>query len=62
MSEEIKETTVTEEVSEEIKEKPVKRESKNKYKEEVIRLKAEIEELKNALLRNRADLENFKKK
>ena len=34
---------------------------KNKYKEEVIKLKAEIDELKNSLLRNRADLENFKK-
>ena len=61
MSEEVKETTVNEEVTEEVKEKTVKRESKNKYKEEVIKLKAEIEELKNALLRNRADLENFKK-
>ena len=67
MSEEVKETTV-DEVSEEVKEevleetkKTVKRESKNKYKEEVIKLKAEIDELKSTLLRNRADLENFKK-
>ena len=63
MSEEVKETTVEEVVEEtkETKEKTVKRESKNKYKEEVIKLKAEIDELKNTLLRNRADLENFKK-
>ena len=57
--EEVKETTATEQV--EGQEKKVKKEPKNKYKEEVIKLKAEVEELKNTLLRNRADLENFKK-
>lgn len=60
MSEEVKETTATEEVAEE-QEKKVKKEPRNKYKDEVIKLKAEVEELKNSLLRNRADLENFKK-
>lgn len=70
--EDIKEKTVAEEVNEttndelvedetERKEKTVKKEPKNKYKEEVIRLRSEVEELKNSLLRNRADLENFKK-
>lgn len=39
-----------------------KKESRNKYKEENIKLKEEIAELKNDLLRNRADLENFKKR
>ncbi len=58
--EEVKEEVVTEETVEE-QEKKVKKEPKNKYKEEVIKLKAEVEDLKNSLLRNRADLENFKK-
>ena len=57
--EDVKNTEATEEVVE--PEKKVKKEPKNKYKEEVIKLKAEIDELKNSLLRNRADLENFKK-
>ena len=60
--EEVKE--VTEETSSEEVEnnsKKSKKEPKNKYKEEVIRLRSEIDELKNSLLRNRADLENFKK-
>ena len=59
MSEEIKEEVVNET---EATEKPVKKEHKNKYKEENLKLKAEIEELKNDLLRNRAELENFKKR
>ena len=58
--EDVKNTETTEEVVVE-PEKKVKKEPKNKYKEEVIKLKAEIDELKNSLLRNRADLENFKK-
>lgn len=64
MSDEVKEATVAEEaVEEKIEqtEKPAKKEHKNKYKEENIKLKAQIDELKNDLLRNRADLENFKK-
>ena len=64
VTEEVKETIeVTEEVSTEEVEtgKKNKKEPKNKYKEEVIRLRTEIDELKNTLLRNRADLENFKK-
>ena len=63
MSEEIKEAQVAEEVVEDTVEttKPAKKEHKNKYKEENIKLKAQIDELKNDLLRNRADLENFKK-
>ena len=62
MSEEVKETPVTEETVEKEPVKAVKKESRNKYKEENIKLKAEIESLKNDLLRNRADLENFKKR
>ena len=58
--EETKEATVTEETVEQTQEK-TKKEHKNRYKEEVIKLKKEIEDLKNALLLNRADLENFKK-
>ena len=58
--EDVKNTEATEEVVE--PEKKVKKEPKNKYKEEVIKLKAEVEELKNTLLLNRADLENFKKR
>ena len=58
--EDVKNAEATEEVVVEA-EKKVKKEPKNKYKEEVIKLKAEIDELKNSLLRNRADLENFKK-
>lgn len=59
--EDVKETTVTEEeVKEQTVEKP-KKEHKSKQKEEIIKLKKEIEDLKNALLLNRADLENFKK-
>ena len=63
---EVKEEVVTEENNtEEVKteetSKP-KKETRNKYKEENIKLKAEIESLKNDLLRNRADLENFKKR
>ena len=62
---EVKEEVVTEENNtEEVKteetSKP-KKETRNKYKEENIKLKEQIEELKNDLLRNRADLENFKK-
>ena len=61
VTEEVKE--VTEETSNEEVEtgKKNKKEPKNKYKEEVIRLRSEIDDLKNTLLRNRADLENFKK-
>ena len=57
----IKETV--EEVKEENAEvkQPTKKEVKNKLKEENQKLQAEIDELKNQLLRNRADLENFKK-
>ena len=58
--EDVKNAEATEEVVVEA-EKKVKKEPKNKYKEEVIKLKAEIDELKNSLLRNRADLENFKR-
>ena len=60
MTEEIKEEVITEEkvVKEE---KPKKKDTKNKLKEENEELKAQIAELKNDLLRNRADLENFKK-
>lgn len=57
MTEEIKEEVVTEE-KEVTEEKPKK---KNKLKEENALLKEQIAELKNDLLRNRADLENFKK-
>lgn len=57
MTEEIKEEVVTEEEVT-VEEKPKK---KNKLKEENALLKAQIAELKNDLLRNRADLENFKK-
>jgi molecular chaperone GrpE len=59
--EDIKEAT--EEVVEETQkpEQKVKKEPRNKHKEEINKLKAEIAELKNTLLRNRADLENFKK-
>ena len=59
--EDIKENT--DEVVEEVKktESKVKKEPRNKLKEEINRLKAENEELKLNLLRNRADLENFKK-
>ena len=67
--EDTKEKVVTDEKVEEVtaesstkEEKEIKtKEPKNKYKEEVIRLRSEIDELKNSLLRNRADLENFKK-
>ena len=65
--EDTKEKVVNEEVTEEatkeevVNDKKIKKEPKNKYKEEVIRLRSEIDELKNTLLRNRADLENFKK-
>ena len=58
IEEEVTEETSTEEVE---TGKKNKKEPKNKYKEEVIRLRSEIDELKNTLLRNRADLENFKK-
>ena len=54
-----KKEDVTKESS--VKEEKTVKEPKNKYKEEVIRLRSEIDELKNSLLRNRADLENFKK-
>ena len=61
--EDVKETEVVTEtpVENETTEKKPKKEPKNKYKEEIARLKAEIDDLKNTLLRNRADLENFKK-
>ena len=65
--EDTKEKVITEEVTQETSSEEVenskknKKEPKNKYKEEVIRLRSEIDELKNSLLRNRADLENFKK-
>ena len=59
--EDIKETTATEETVEETQEKTTKKEHKSRHKEEIARLKKEIEDLKNALLLNRADLENFKK-
>ena len=59
--EDIKETTATEETVEETQEKTTKKEHKSRHKEEITRLKKEIEDLKNALLLNRADLENFKK-
>ena len=64
MSEEVKEAQIAEEAVEETVEtaKPAKKEHKNKYKEENIKLKTEIDALKNDLLRNRADLENFKKR
>ena len=59
--EDVKEKVVTEEeVTQETTEKP-KKEHKNRHKEEIARLKKEVEDLKNALLLNRADLENFKK-
>ena len=58
--EEVKEATETMEETKEPEVK-VKKEPRNKHKEEITKLKAEIEELKNTLLRNRADLENFKK-
>lgn len=60
MTEEIKEEVVTEE-KEVTEEKPKKKDTKNKLKEENVQLKEQIAELKNDLLRNRADLENFKK-
>ena len=59
--EDIKETTVAEETVEQTQEKPNKKEHKNRHKEEINKLKKEIEDLKNSLLLNRADLENFKK-
>lgn len=59
VTEEVKEEQVAEEVKEEVK--PSKKEIKNKLKEENQKLTLEVEELKNQLLRNRADLENFKK-
>ena len=58
---ETKDSTVTEETVEQTQEKPNKKEHKNRYKEEITKLKKEVEDLKNALLLNRADLENFKK-
>ncbi|MDY0295130.1 MAG: nucleotide exchange factor GrpE [Acholeplasmataceae bacterium] len=41
---------------------PSKKERKNKHKEQVDALEAEIKELKDKLLRNAAELENFKKR
>jgi len=61
LTEEIKEEVVTDSSEAKKEEKVAKKESKNKYKEENIKLKLEIEQLKKDLLRNRADLENFKK-
>lgn len=60
MSEETKETVVCEEVNEEEVKQP-KKVHKSKSKEQISKLMIENEELKNDLLRNRADLENFKK-
>lgn len=61
-TEEIKEETNEEKVEDKKEEKVSKKETKNKYKEENNKLKEEISFLKNELLRNRADLENFKKR
>lgn len=70
MQEEMIKETTEEEISEtkeetveaKKEEKVSKKETKNKYKEENNKLKEEIAFLKNELLRNRADLENFKKR
>ena len=62
MNEEIKETVATEEETvETVKAEKAPKKERSKYKEENIQLKAQIDVLKNDLLRNRADLENFKK-
>ena len=61
MNDEIKETVATEETVEVKAEKAPKKE-RNKYKEENLKLKEESALLRNDLLRNRADLENFKKR
>lgn len=62
MNEEIKETVATEEETVEVKAEKAPKKERNKYKEENLKLKEEVALLKNDLLRNRADLENFKKR
>lgn len=61
MNEEVKETKVCEEEQQTEEVKQTKKVHKSKSKEQIAMLMAENEELKNSLLRNRADLENFKK-
>jgi molecular chaperone GrpE len=47
---------------EEVVEEPTKKEKKNKYKEKIEALEQEVAQLKDKLLRNAAELENFKKR
>lgn len=53
-----------EEVAQEenVVEEPTKKEKKNKYKEKIENLEQEVAQLKDKLLRNAAELENFKKR
>jgi molecular chaperone GrpE len=53
-----------EEVAQEenVVEEPTKKEKKNKYKEKIENLEKEVAQLKDKLLRNAAELENFKKR
>ena len=63
---EMKEETMTEEIKEEnpevIEKAEVKKEKKNKHKEKIELLEKQNAELKDKLLRNAAELENFKRR
>jgi molecular chaperone GrpE len=57
-----KEKIVNEHVEQDIPHEESKKERKNKHKEQVEALESEIKELKDKLLRNAAELDNFKKR
>jgi molecular chaperone GrpE len=53
---------IKEDMHEETHDESTKKEKKNKHKEQVEKLEAEIKDLKDKMLRNAAELENFKKR
>ena len=61
-NEELKEEEIVEENKEEAEKTEVKKEKKNKHKEKIELLEKQNAELKDKLLRNAAELENFKRR
>ncbi len=57
---EIKDTEL--EHDEDVHEEPHKKEKRNKHKEQIDQLENELKEIKDKMLRNAAELENFKKR